>query len=213
MFCQKCGEAIPDNSAVCSKCGMNLTAEKSEETIIYASQQKELEINNQLINEKPKGKEFISYIIVAILAILPFIFLSLNYLTIDYNSYYYNGIIGYSGYEFLGFWGGTGRLTAIMVVLLIVASILTIATALIGIISILINKVILKASVIKKIVLAEVILYFVATITSLIHILTLLDGFNTSLSLGRIGIGCYLNLVVAIVIFFVYLMSLIRVKE
>ncbi len=38
MFCLKCGEAIPDNSELCPKCGTCLTEENSEQTIVYASQ-------------------------------------------------------------------------------------------------------------------------------------------------------------------------------
>ena len=42
MFCIKCGEAIPDDSVVCPKCGENLREEDNqgeqvEETVVYAA--------------------------------------------------------------------------------------------------------------------------------------------------------------------------------
>lgn len=38
MFCQKCGEAIPDDSEICPNCGVNLKSETEDQTVIYASQ-------------------------------------------------------------------------------------------------------------------------------------------------------------------------------
>ncbi len=38
MFCFKCGEAIPDESTVCPKCGANLAQTGNEQTVVYASQ-------------------------------------------------------------------------------------------------------------------------------------------------------------------------------
>ena len=42
MFCLRCGEAIPDGSIVCPKCGAKLDEESKGQQIVYASQ-KELE--------------------------------------------------------------------------------------------------------------------------------------------------------------------------
>lgn len=38
MFCQKCGEAISDDSETCPNCGVNLKSETEDQTVIYASQ-------------------------------------------------------------------------------------------------------------------------------------------------------------------------------
>ena len=39
MFCTKCGEAIPDGSEICPKCGANL--QEAQPAIVYASQEPE----------------------------------------------------------------------------------------------------------------------------------------------------------------------------
>ena len=39
MFCMKCGEAIPDGSEICPKCGANL--QEAQPAIVYASQEPE----------------------------------------------------------------------------------------------------------------------------------------------------------------------------
>lgn len=40
MFCFKCGEAIPDGSSACPKCGIDLTNKSEEQVVVYASQKK-----------------------------------------------------------------------------------------------------------------------------------------------------------------------------
>lgn len=44
MFCLKCGEAIPDNSRICPKCGAELTTNESDtdQAVVYASQNAEM---------------------------------------------------------------------------------------------------------------------------------------------------------------------------
>ena len=37
MFCLKCGEAIPDNSTDCPKCGANLNENVENQSTVYAS--------------------------------------------------------------------------------------------------------------------------------------------------------------------------------
>ena len=45
MFCMKCGEAIPDGSEMCSKCGANLKEEVSDQAVVYVSQKNEATAN------------------------------------------------------------------------------------------------------------------------------------------------------------------------
>ena len=43
MFCLKCGEAIPDESKSCPKCGADLTETANDEQfVVYASQNTEM---------------------------------------------------------------------------------------------------------------------------------------------------------------------------
>ena len=72
MFCLKCGEAIPDGSSVCSKCGADLTLDKkNEKAIVYASQKdKEQSKNGLKLQPFGKAKNIIILCLVVILAIL-----------------------------------------------------------------------------------------------------------------------------------------------
>lgn len=46
MFCMKCGEAIPDGSGSCPKCGFNLNMESNDQAVIYAFQEETLDSGN-----------------------------------------------------------------------------------------------------------------------------------------------------------------------
>lgn len=72
MFCLNCGEAIPDNSKVCPKCGNNLEEgnESTQEAIIYAQAPNEAIVvdNNSPVK---KGKLFPKILIlVAVVTIV-----------------------------------------------------------------------------------------------------------------------------------------------
>ena len=56
MFCLKCGEAIPDGSTVCPKCGADLINKEAEPVVVYASQ-KELDISEPVRPAKKTGKK------------------------------------------------------------------------------------------------------------------------------------------------------------
>lgn len=50
MFCTKCGEAIPDGSEICPKCGANL--QEAQPAIVYASQEPEPALEKKKPNKK-----------------------------------------------------------------------------------------------------------------------------------------------------------------
>lgn len=59
MFCLNCGEAIPDGSRVCPKCGANFVEEQSQETVIYASQKTEEAVPPPTTEKKPFTKKLV----------------------------------------------------------------------------------------------------------------------------------------------------------
>ncbi|WP_434311246.1 zinc-ribbon domain-containing protein [Hominifimenecus sp. rT4P-3] len=78
MFCVKCGEAIPDGSSVCPKCGANLIKKEEEQAVVYASQ-KEEEIPEQAksIKKIPK-KALIGMVAVACVIVVVFVISGIN---------------------------------------------------------------------------------------------------------------------------------------
>lgn len=65
MFCIKCGEAIPDGSSVCPKCGANLVEDSQDKAIVYASPKGESDISKMVVN-KPKSKNSKLAVILAV---------------------------------------------------------------------------------------------------------------------------------------------------
>jgi len=71
MFCLKCGEAIPDNSEVCPKCGAELSS-SDDPAVVYASQKdsvQETTIQNTK-KQVPKWAIYTGSIVLACIAIL-----------------------------------------------------------------------------------------------------------------------------------------------
>ena len=66
MFCLKCGEAIPDESKCCPKCGADLTETANDEQfVVYASQNTEMPNEPATTNVARKG---LSKKLIAVLA-------------------------------------------------------------------------------------------------------------------------------------------------
>lgn len=61
MFCFKCGEAIPDGSKFCPKCGASLE-ENNEQFVVYASQEKE----DVSLNENKKSTALLKKIMIVL---------------------------------------------------------------------------------------------------------------------------------------------------
>lgn len=201
MFCLKCGEAIPDGSDKCPLCGADLKSESSEQAIVYASQ-KELPAPSIVeTSENDLRKPFIGVIISAVCS---FIFLSMNYMSVSIKLTYYGSSIdrNYTGYYLTKCLGGTARLSGLMVILLIIVNIVTIITAIIGI-----KGSLMKKDNLKKVILTEDILYVIATVGPLFHIMNLLKEFDSSLSTTGIGIGCYLNITAALFMIIMYFLA------
>lgn len=199
MFCLKCGELIPDNSEKCPNCGEVISGD-NEQAVIFASQKDpiyELETTSASLNNK-------TWFVIIGLAVASLIFLALNYMSVSIESLYYGSSdTNYTGYYLTECLGGTARLSGIMVILLIVLNIATIITATVGM-----KKADLYGKTLKKVLLSEVILYLFVTVVPYFHISSLLKEFDSSLSTTSIGIGCYLNIGVAILMAITYFSSL-----
>ena len=73
MFCLKCGEAIPDGSVACPKCGADLTNKLEEQVIVYSSQKEtENPVQAKPIKKIPK---MVWLGIVAVVCIVSIIFI------------------------------------------------------------------------------------------------------------------------------------------
>lgn len=199
MFCLKCGELIPDDSEKCPNCGASIGGD-NEQAVIFASQKEpicELETTSASANNK-------TWLVIIGLAVTSFIFLALNYMSVSIDLLYYGSSdTNYTGYYLTECLGGTARLSGIMVILLIVLNIATIITATVGM-----KKSELYGKALKKVLLSEVILYLFVTTVPYFHISNLLKEFDSSLSTTSIGIGCYLNIGVAILMAITYFSSL-----
>lgn len=197
MFCLKCGEAIPDGSEKCPLCGVVLKSESSEQTVVDSFQKEPPKFS--VVNETENNLKNL-YIGVVIAAICSFIFLSMSYMRIKL---LYSSVTGtnFTGYYLAKSLSGTGnvKLSGWMVILLIIVNIATIITAIIGIKGSLVNK-----DTLRKIILIEDILYIISTVIPLSDIMNILEGFDPSVSSTGIGIGCYLNIAVAVFMVIVY---------
>ncbi len=195
MFCLKCGELIPDNSEKCPNCGAAIGRD-NEQAVIFASQKEpisELETTSAPTNNK-------TWFVVIGLAVASFVFLALNYMSVSIELLYYGSSdTNYTGYYLTECLGGTARLSGIMVILLIALNIATIITAIVAM-----KKSELHGKILKKVLLSEVILYLIVTVIPYFHISSLLKEFDSSLSTTSIGVGCYLNIGVAILMAITY---------
>lgn len=194
MFCLKCGELVPENSEKCPNCGATI-AEDNEQAVIFASQ-KEPVNESDSISILTSNK---SWFVVIGLSVASFVFLALNYMSISILLYNGSSDTNYTGYYLTKCLGGTARLSGIMVIILIILNVATIITAVIGM-----KKAALYKGILKKVLLSETILYLIVTVIPYFHISSLLKEFESSLAITGIGIGCYLNIGVAILMAITY---------
>lgn len=191
MFCSKCGEAIPDKSVICPKCGVSLNNGINKEyAVVYASQKEVDENNRSVTTSIPKEK----FYIWSIFAIVSFVFLALNYFKISVSLYFAGSSdTSYSGYGLLDCLQGSVSISGYMVILLMITNIAVLITGIVGV-----KENILKASVLKIIMMIESILYLLATIVPYFNIKKVLGEFNSKYSTTSIGAGCYLNIALAL---------------
>lgn len=195
MFCLKCGEVIPDNSEVCPKCGCTIQNDNSEIAVVYASQ-KELEIEEQT-KSKELGKK---YLIWCALAVVSFVILTQKYFYVSISSWFSSSDTSYTGYSLLECLKGSVRLSAQMIVVLIIINIAVIITGLLGI------KEIVKKVVIKRLMIVESISSLIVTIIPYFNIREVLKEFDSSLTTTGIGMGCYLSIILSVVMIIIYFM-------
>lgn len=132
MFCLKCGEAIPDGSEICPKCGAVL--KEKQQCVVYASQKEienERQVQTTVVNSAGNRNIFALW---GILAVLSFIFTAMNYMSVSIELLYSSSSdTNYSGYYLTKCLEGTARLSGIMVILLIIINITVIIATFLGI--------------------------------------------------------------------------------
>lgn len=202
MFCLKCGEVIPDGSKVCPKCGVNLEEIDNEETVVYASQKETQENVTSPIESVPKK---IFYIWCSF-AVVSLIFLALNYFKVSISLYFAGSSdTNYSGYRLLECLRGSVGISGYMVILLIFTNIAVFVTGIVGA-----KGKVLTTSVLKGIMIIESIAYLIATIVPYFNIKSVLAEFDSNLSTTSIGIGCYLNIILAMIVVIYYFLNVSR---
>ncbi|MGI5968893.1 MAG: zinc-ribbon domain-containing protein [Lachnospiraceae bacterium] len=200
MFCLKCGEVISDGSIVCPKCGAVLNEDNvnNEQVVVYASQ-KEINSEANITSDTNKINNK-KYFVWCILAVASFIFLKLQYLSVSIDLLFYGSseIVEFTGYGLLECLEGSVRTSAIMVILLIIVNIAVLLTGIMA------YKGSIKSSIIKKLMIVEAISYLIVTIVTYFDIMVLLSEFDAKDTTTNVGVGCCLNIVVAIVTIILY---------
>lgn len=200
MFCLKCGEAIPDGSEICLKCGANLKEVDNEQAVVYVSPRETQENATSTVEAVPKK---IFYIWCSF-AVVSLIFLALNYFKISISLYFAGSSdTNYSGYELLQYLKGSVGTSGYMVILLIITNIAVFITGIIGA-----KGNILKASILKGIMIIESISYIITTIVPYFNIKSVLAEFDPDLATTSIGVGCYLNIALAVMAVIFYFASI-----
>lgn len=194
MFCLKCGEAIPDGSVTCPKCGACTGPNEvpaDGQAVVYASQ-KETEEDKVPIAENVYKKKLYIW---CVFALVSFVFLGLNYFKISISLYYSGSSdVSYSGYALLGCLKGSAGLAGYMVILLILTNLAVFITGIMGTA----GKG-LKKGTLKVMLAIESVSYLISTILSYYNIRNVLSEFKSDISTTSIGLGCYFNIVLAIV--------------
>lgn len=198
MFCLKCGELIPENSEKCPHCGASVGVD-NEQAIVFAYQKEP--VSERDIKVATNNK---IWLVIIGLAVASFVFLALNYMSISVDLLYYGSSdTDYTGYYLIECLGGTARLSGIMVILLIALNVASIVTALVGM-----KNNTSHRKKLKEVLCVETILYLIITLVPYFHIRGLLSEFDPSLTNTSIGSGCYLNIMVAILMAITYFGSL-----
>lgn len=200
MFCLKCSEAIPDGSEICPKCGANLKEKDDEQAVINASQ-KEIEETIATPVDTTSKKSFYMWCVFAVVSL---IFLALNYFKVSIDLYFSGtSDTSYSGYKLIECLEGSVGTSGYMVILLIITNIAVFITGIIGA-----RGNVLKVSILKGIMIVESIFYLIATIVPYFNIKSVLAEFDSDLSTTSIGIGCYLNIILAVIAVIYYFASI-----
>ncbi|MBR1571970.1 MAG: zinc ribbon domain-containing protein [Lachnospiraceae bacterium] len=188
MICFKCGKMIPDGSASCLECGADLT--RPDET------------GNQDEKQLSKNSFIVPFILVMIAAVISFVFMALDYMTVDVTALAFSSSRSFKGYSFLGALAGTGRITGIMIILLILVNIATIITSVLG----MLGKI--KTEKLNNYMLYEVIVYVVVTVIPIFHVSTLLHSFDDTIGVAKMGPGVFLNVGVAAFMSIMYFLTI-----
>lgn len=136
------------------------------------------------------------FYIWCIFAVMSFAFLGMNYIQVSV-SLYFGGLSDtrYSGYGLLKCLEGSVSISGYMVILLLITNVAVLITGAVGIMG---N--IAKANIIRIIMMVESIIYLFVTIAPYLNIKKVLKEFDPNLSKARIGVGCYLNIALAVIV-------------
>ncbi len=188
MLCEKCGESIPDGSLNCPECGAFLArgyvAPKKN-----PSQTEPEETVNVPVSYLLKPNCYIW----SAFAILSFVFLAFNYLTISVGYGYLSSDTAYSGYGLLKCLNGSVAASGYMVIILIITDIAVLLTGIIGA-----NAYALNTGLYRILVIAESAAYLITALAAYFNIKKVLGEFDSTLSDTSIGIGCYLHIILAV---------------
>lgn len=195
MFCLKCGEVIPNNVDVCPKCGASVKENNgSDQAVVYASP-KEPEQDISVVQTNVLGKK---YLIWSALAVISFIILTQKYFSVSIKIFYSSSDATYTGYGLIECIHGSVGLSAKMIIALIIIDVAVIITGILGM------KEAIKKSIIKGIMIIESIGSLVVTIITYFNIKEVLKEFDSSLSTTDIGMGCYLSIILSVVMIIMY---------
>lgn len=200
MFCLKCGEAIPDDSRSCPKCGAAIreSVDHEELAVVYASQKTiDEEINPTPVTVPEDRKIFFLWSAIAVVSL---ILMKMSYFSVSISLYFAGSSdSNYTGYGLLECLEGSVRISAMMCIGLIIVNIAVILTGIIA------YKGSIKNSVLKRLMIIESIVYLIVTIVPYFDISNVLKEFDSSLSNTAIGAGCYFNIAIGVLAVILYI--------
>lgn len=200
MVCSKCGTTIPDSSSVCPKCSAEFGYDDENKTIVYVSQKEWQNASDNTSTKQSKGIPKVYYILLILIALMSFFFISMDYFRVSIANMAYNR---YTGYQLIQYLGGTASLTGYCIIGLIILNCLTIIVCGFG----------LTGRHKHSLYLFLGIAYIIVTVVPYFNISSVLSEFDPSLTRVGISLGFYLNLGVGVVSLILYLILSRVTKE
>ena len=120
--------------------------------------------------------------------------LSFNYFTISFDLHRDEALSsGYSGYGLIGCLQGSVGLSGYMVILLIITNIAALATGIAGAAGCRV-----QAGVLRESMVIESIFYLLSAIVPYFNLKNALEKYDSLVTVSDIGLGCYLNILLAV---------------
>lgn len=188
MYQSMCNETIPDVAEKCPNGGATIS-EINKQTTMFTSQEESVKGDNPSTN----SSTIMPWLVVIGLAIASLASLALKYMSISVKLIVGSSDTTYTGYYLTKCLGGTAKLSGIMVIILIILNVITIITAITGMV-----MPAYHSKPLKMVLLFETISYLIVTAIPYFHISSLLEEFDSPFANTSIGIGCYLNIGIAL---------------